>query len=205
LLYFAGAIALSWIVEPASMLTTPMVMLALGAATEPLAGPSPAQQPDRTRSPVVAALALLLGVGYCAIDLRLDHAIRSADPGQMRAASNWYPSDPVVHDLLAQSVVFHLVVGTATPAEALAARKQVTEMDPSRVVWWVQYAALQLYLGQLPEARVSLEHAVKLEPWSSAAWPLLLTVAQRSGDHELEAEARTHLCRLDLEGCDEHR
>ena len=196
------AIAITWSLQPMSVSTAPIALLALGAAAP--AAIIAADDRVRHRRPVIAiagVIGVVLAVSYAAIDLRLQAAVDSGSATRIESAAGWFPSDAAVADIVASGWANAYLFEHADKQHLLFWAHQVVEREPDRPYWWAKYASTQVSFGDDVGARASLDTALTLEPWSPTAWPLMLELAKRTNDAELHTLALGKVCELQLKAC----
>ena len=152
-------IAITWSLQPAGLVTLPLVMLLFGIVCAPAVEPRPAVP----RSVVAACLGLgaLASAWLLVADLRLGAAADAVDAPAAISAAGMYPHDPVVADLVAQVAEADLTVSVETSETW---RRRPTEYEPDRPLWWLRLARYQVLYEDLPAARASLDRAAELQP-----------------------------------------
>ncbi|MBI4932305.1 MAG: O-antigen ligase family protein [Actinobacteria bacterium] len=197
------AIAITWTMQPMSVSTAPVALLCLGAA-----GPVRTASRVSTRSSVMRVTqALAVGVGllaacaYAFIDLRLDAAIRDGDAVAIENAARPFGNDAVVADLVAQGWANAYFYDGADRSHLVKWAAEPALREPDRPYWWSKLAGTRLAFQDYEGARDALDRAIALQPWSPSAWPLMLSLAKKTDDAELEALATEKVCELQLDSC----
>jgi O-antigen ligase len=197
------AIGITWLLQPLSVSTAPIALLCLGASA-----PALVVRDERARASVArgviagaAVLGTLLGAGYAFVDLRLDAAVRSDDAVRIEDAARWFPRDAVVADVVAQGWANAFLYHGADKSQLLVWSGAPAEREPDRPYWWSKYAGTQIAFKDYEGARESLDRAIALQPWSPTAWPLMLRLAEKTKDAELQALATEKVCELQLDSC----
>jgi hypothetical protein len=198
LCWFAAAATGTMLLQPMSLHTIPLVVLALGGARV-----ARLEVPRVPRSVLgKGALALVLTVSAT---LALDYVLmarnlrvaagRDAAAGE-RAASLMPWSAPL-QDLVSQYSVQPVPPKGSEAAErALELVEKPIQLNPGRYLWWVRRGDFQGALGSIDEAEVSYREALARYPWSEKAWRGLALVARKTDDTALLAEADGALCEI---------
>jgi O-antigen ligase len=190
-------IAITWSLQPAGLVTLPLVMLLLGAASA---------TPD-TRQPMMRrrAATIWLGVGALAsawlvvADVRLGAAVEAVDASAAISAARMYPHDPVVADLVAQVAEADLTVSVETSERW---RRRPTEYEPDRPLWWLRLARYQILYEDLPAARESLARADELQPNSVASVRVAMELSIEDDDRAGFEALVDRACTMRMPECD---
>jgi hypothetical protein len=204
LLAAALAIALTWLMQPLSISDAPIAFLALGAASTTTAAVVERRRENGRRltvGAVAAAVGVLLAAGYAFVDLRFQAAVNSGDAVRIENAARPFGEDAVVADIVAQGWANAYLFDHADKRHLQTWALKVVDREPDRPYWWSKLASTQMNFGDTTNARVSLDHAIALQPWSPSAWPLMLELAKRTNDTTLQATARAKVCELQLKSC----
>lgn len=202
---FASLVAMSWLLQPAGLVTVPLVMLCLGASmSKSQAVGTAVARPAGPVGERSARLALLVGILVAVAVLFPDVMLKSASERRslsaVEAAESLLPWDPVAAEAVASG---HL--SWAPPPDGLesAARwyREATHREPDRPYYWNRLAELQLALGDDDGAASSVSRALELQPWNVRAVQYSLVVARRTGDEGVAAEAEQRLCEVVPESC----
>jgi hypothetical protein len=209
---FAVAVAVTWFLQPAALSTLPLAMIALGASRRETAiahdvePPSPgaeAPAPILAPSPKparISMIALVAGVGLASwlavADLRLNAALDAMSARRIEDAAEWFPTDPVISDLVAQAWFVEEEFNQTLRPDVLEWSTRTTDVEPDRAYWWARLAGRQFTFGDLDGAKVSLDEALERQPWHSLSWALMELYAVRVDDPALQAEAHAKLCEL---------
>lgn len=199
----AAAIAITWLLEPAALITLPLACLLVGVAgVEPPVFAGGSTKLTRTAG-VCVGLGLLCMAGLLVADLRLKQAVDSGDPQRIEAAIGPFWRDPIASDLVAQSLTIDGLEDRTVGTQAVDWSRRSTDYEPTRPGWWDKLAARQFFFGDAEAARESLERSLELQPWRIESWNGMLNVATATNDATLEARAREALCVLGEPGCTE--
>jgi hypothetical protein len=208
---FAAVIAVSWFLQPAALSTLPVVMIALGAsrrepvnAEDPLLTPTVDDAPVGLTVPVsasrVSGIALAIGVvlatWLAVADLRLKAALDAMDASRIDAAAAWFPTDPVVSDLVAQAWFVEEEFDQSLRPQVLEWSHRTIEVEPDRAYWWARLAGRNFAFGDLEAVKAALDEALERQPWHSLSWAIMELYAGRVDDPALQAEAHAKLCAL---------
>lgn len=177
----AAILAMAQLVEPMSVVATPLALLALGAgAPRP---PPPARQPVMAAGAglalagLVAAGALLVGEHQLQ-EGSLDFSVPALDRADQLLPKAW-PTVPLV------AVRVHGFYGASDPTSRLHAvrhAREAVERDPYDPATWLRRANLEAVWGSEEQARVAFERALRLDPWSGAAMLGLARMANETGN-----------------------
>jgi O-antigen ligase len=203
------AIAVGWMVEPATVGTLPLALLVLG-----LAGSGPraelTEAAAQRHHAVAFALGALLAITYF-LPLVIVHRALNAHNGATAAtAAAWSWRDPLVADLVAERYAVDAQIaavemvdgGGRERANSLEWSARVPEWAPMSSWAWNSLAFRQIALGD-PGAPESLRRVFELDRWNALGWQLQLRWAEESGDEQLEMSSREVVCGLELPACDD--
>lgn len=209
LVWFAGGVALTWLLNPASICTAPVVLVALGAAWAQ-APPRPSASSPRRVAAVrgVGALLALVGivVGGIAIwsDVLLERGSDPTDIETLESAARLRPGDPVMQGLLldALSQRASIIAVPEYQQAVLDAADETVRLEPSRPTWWVRrgYARGTFGSGSVPEraeqAKADFLRAYELDPWSLEVLEGLREVAVVQEDDAAVARWTDRICQI---------
>ncbi len=147
-------------------------------------------------SAIALAVGVVLALWLAVADLRLNSALDAMDAGRIDAAAGWFPTDPVISDLVAQAWFVEEEFDQTLRPNVLEWSNRTTDVEADRAYWWVRLAGRQLAFGDLDGAKASLDEALDRQPWHSLSWALMELYAIRADDAALEAEAHSKLCEL---------
>jgi hypothetical protein len=194
--FFVLVIAMH-LVEPQSVATTPLALLALGVAGRAEVARLGRVGIALTALVVVAALAaagrLLWGdfaLDQAELDFRADAASTA-----VRALPPW--AEPPE---LAGRVALYRSISTRTPEardEAVRWDRLATRRDPTDPGAWATLAEAQLYFGEPHAAARSFGEALRWDPWSVRALNGLANAAQPQGDTATARRALERSLRVD--------
>lgn len=207
LAWFGLAIGASLLIQPLSIVTVPLALLALGiASTEPF-GP-PRSERSRVQALVVGSTLVLVAVGaivglLVAMTARqvyvaeTEHSVEAID-----SARRFFSRDPALSDTKTQ-VHQSEAMTFETPeahAAALASARRTVELEPTRPNWWIRLALVELGSGtgsdeeRVAAARAALDRALERNPWSHQALSTHYLLSVELGE-EADAEAWLALLR----------
>jgi O-antigen ligase len=208
---FVVVIAVTWLLQPAALSTLPIAMIVLGASRREAADNAPdgltsssTDAPAVSSTPTspsrISAFALAVGVvpalWLTAADLRLKSALDAMDARQIDAAAGWFPTDPVISDLVAQAWFVEEEFDQTLRPNVLEWSNRTTEVESDRAYWWARLAGRQFAFGDLDGVKASLDEALDRQPWHSMSWALMELYAVRADDPALQADAHARLCEL---------
>jgi hypothetical protein len=208
---FAVVIAGSWFLQPVALSTLPVAMIALGASRREAAGAddggsssalddAPGEPLARASTSSISAIAfgagVLLALWLVVADLRLNAALDATSARRIDAAAAWFPTDPVISDLVAQAWFVEEEFDQTLRPDVLEWSNRTTDVEPDRAYWWARLAGRQLAFGDLDAVRTALDEALERQPWHSLSWALMELYAIRADDPALQAEAHAKLCAL---------
>ena len=208
LVWFAGGVALTWLLNPLSICTAPVVLVALGAAWAQ--APPPRSSPQRlaVARAVGAALAIvgmLIGGVLVWTDVLIERGSDPTNLDTLESAARLRPGDPVLQGLLidAASQVASVAPLPEYEQAALDAADEAVRLEPSRPTWWVRrgYARGTFGPGTRADlaraAKSDFEQAYELNPWSLETLTGLYQVAVAQKDEAAIARWSDRLCQLD--------
>lgn len=197
----AAAIAMTWLLQPVSIVTLPIAMILLGISMPfDRAADRPGPRLPRGVLAASACLSVALGVGLLVADLRLKSAVDERSIDDAVSAAAWFPGDPVVANIVAQ--VARLDGGDLRPnAQSLEWRERAAQREPDRPYWWNLLAEEQLQLGDVDAAARSVETALQLQPSNYASNRLALDIAVLNSDREAIDARLDLLCELEDRAC----
>lgn len=209
LVWFAGGVALTWLLNPTSVCTAPVVLLALGAAWT--------QQPARTAAPSARRVAAARGVGaglalagavvggtLIWTDVLIERGSVDADVAVLEDAARLRPGDPVLQGLVADAL-FKRALDSRTDAArraAVAAADETVRLEPSRSTWWLRRGTARGAFGpgtqdeRVQAAKADYERALELNPWSLSALVALRDVAMYEEDRAAFDRWSERICRI---------
>ncbi|MGN6692712.1 MAG: O-antigen ligase family protein [Aquihabitans sp.] len=209
LAWFAGGVALTWLLNPLSVCTAPVVLVALGAAWSQ-APPRPSTASARRTAAargIGAALALvglLVGGALIWSAALIQQGSDPTDVATLERAARLRPADPVVQGIIADAAAQQAIL-VASPANQRAALDAVDELvrrEPSRPTWWVRRGYARGTFGpgtpasRARKARADFERAYELDPWSLEALTGLRDVADFLHDDAAVARWNDRICQI---------
>lgn len=168
--WFALAMLAMHAVEPQMVGTTPVALLALGAARRQPVRLGATRWPHRA-GVALAVPALLAGAALVAGDFHLDQARLDFDLGQARAARErlgWW-AEP--YELTARIEAFNSVDRRDPTALERSAtwHERAVAHDPTSPFQRSELAEVELRLGDTEEAAAEFDRALTFDPWSVRA------------------------------------
>ena len=206
---FAAVAAVAMLLEPQFIGLTPIVTLALGAAT--------AQAPDTKRvdlafrdSRPLAGIAIALAVvglvagGLLVVgDSHYVDALTHNSLSDLHAAERTMPPWPQLPGVRAQ-LLFQRARESGDASlgrRALGDERRARDRDPADPLWWYAIGAIEESFGTSSRANLAYQHALALNPTSYQALAGLYRVAVRDGRHDAAVSYRRRLCRLGADYC----
>jgi len=197
LLWFAVLVLAMHLVEPQSVSTTPLALLALGVAGR-------AEVARLGRGGVAVTVVLVVG-GLAAAgrlvwgDFQLRQAELDFRPRAAADAVRALPPWPEPADV-AGRVALYRSIATHSPEarrDTLRYDRRATRRDPTDPNAWSVLAEAQLYFGQPDAADDSFRHALRWDPWSVRALNGLANAAIAHGDTVVATSALRRSLRAD--------
>lgn len=216
------AIAITWLLQPASLHSLPIAMLLLGLAVRPTVGPGgedtgalgaddspklvigdPGGRRLGTRFALV--LGALLALWTLMSTYLVDSAGRSGDVEAMQdRAELLFPPDAAVEGYVANRLLEAATIPAADTNDLRLAsirwQTRAAESLPSPQRW-NGVARAQMSIGDLVGAHRSIDRALELQPWNPGAHRLRLQLAVAQGDEALQRAAERDVCKLGLPMC----
>jgi putative inorganic carbon (hco3(-)) transporter len=182
LLWFALLVLAMHLVEPQSVVTTPLAFLALGVG-----GRAMVSSLGRVLTAVTAVL-VVVAVGAAGRLLFGDFQLRQAslDTSEVSAkrAVNALPPWPLPADIAGRAALFR-AVSTHTPdaqVDTLHWDRLATRRDNADPTAWSVLAEAELYFGDVPQAKRDFHEALRWDPWSVRALNGLANAELAGGD-----------------------
>jgi hypothetical protein len=213
---FAAVLAATWLLEPVSYSTLPLVLIAIGASSvkqvEMVDGEQGAQTPgseepadgaDRSRSGraqpaarIAVLLGVLIGSGVLLASVQLREAARpSATYGELESAAGWLPWDPTAAEVVSSVYLSGGVSRTQTELSAVWMRRAVDRL-PDRPYYRNGLAFIELLLADYDAAEHELRTALDLQPWNIRSNELMATLGRLSEQDRLIGEGCTALATM---------
>jgi hypothetical protein len=170
---FALAVLAVGLVEPQSVVTTPIAFLALGTAAVWDPGGRQAPMGVRATSAGLAFVAAGAAAALLVGDFHLEQAKLDFGLAQASAAAAWLPPWPEPRGQLAKVYVLRSKArGADTAAEDAQARRWRTaaaERNPTEANLWNDLGDLELATGRVSSAEQHYRLALTRDPWSVRA------------------------------------
>jgi hypothetical protein len=205
LLFFVGPIALTWLLQPLSVHTTVLAMLALGAAGPPMRRGVSVRgwRTARFAAFALGAIGVVVATTLAVAALRFDKAVRTLSLPQAEGAVRLLPWSAPVNDVRAQilaqrAVMTHKAVDNDA---AIEAAKDTIRSDEANFQWWVRLGEFEGTFGDKTKALAAFDRAVDLYPWSEGAWYGKWYLADEREDLAAKAEALRTLCEIGSAFC----
>jgi hypothetical protein len=209
LVWFAGGVALTWLLNPLSVCTAPVALVALGAAWSQAPPRARSSSPRRTAvargvGAGLALVGLLAGGALVWADVLIQQGSAPTDLAKLRSAARLRPGDPVLQGAVADAAVQQasIIPSPANKRAALDAVDDLVRREPSRPTWWVRrgYARGTFGPGDRDDlARAAHEdflRAYELDPWSLEALTGLYQVAVAQHDDEAVQRWSDRICQI---------
>jgi O-antigen ligase len=187
LLWAVGAITVTWLLQPARLVTFPLVALLLGAS-------QPALRHTAAHGARVTGQAMV-GVGVCVSAVMVgwvvvaDLQVRAATSSPSLAASaravRWSPWDPLVANEAATLIYDADDTDERAAQKVLAWNEKAAELEPDFPYWWMRLGIRQMVLEDTTVARRSFERAIDLQPYHPISLKMLSVIAREQGDDDL--------------------
>jgi O-antigen ligase len=206
---FAAVAAVAMLFEPQFIGLTPLVLLALGAAT---AGAPDTKRVDlsfRDSRPLafvatgLAVIGLVAGGLLLVGDSHYYDAVVHSSLSDLDAAAATMPPWPQLPGVHAQ-VLFEQARATndaAVGRDSLVYEREAQKRDPADPLWWYATGAIEETFGTSARANAAYHHALKLSPFSYQALAGLYRIAVRDDQHAAAVRYRAQLCRLGADYC----
>jgi tetratricopeptide (TPR) repeat protein len=199
---FAVAIGLTSLLQPLSVVATPLAMLCLGAAGPPALGVAI----ERWERLVVAGTALVglsVGVTYVASDVVLAQAVEELSAPRFEMVTR-LRSETSTTAIVRTAVLTRRAELTNDlndiGAAILSARRGV-QVDPDTARTWLQLANVEARFGSVSAAQSAIERALSLYPWSQSALVGYYLNAQELRDQAAASAAIEALCETQSPYC----
>lgn len=222
LAWFAGGVALTWLLEPTAVMTGSLALLALGLADhrptdeEPPPPASAAPPPSTGRAASAPAVArvlaaaglavvgLVIGLRGVAADSAYTRSRSSYDLADVRRARDLVPRDPTFAAWEA-SLLLTEANRDPSPANrrrALDATERFVDLDPADPRAWSSLALVTFLHGDRAtsqaEALRLYREALERNPWSAVALHGAWDMARLEGEEAAQAGYAERLCEIDL-------
>jgi hypothetical protein len=196
--WMAAAIAVGWLVEPATSATLGLAALLLGASSidrrRDVDAQASSSNVDRALAPFACAVGLLLAAWYVASDASVDTTL--PDESGQGLLGWWYAYDPDVANSRSIHVTVREPDGKGSPA-ALFWSQRAAELEPEYSEWRAVLALLYLEARDMDAARAAGEQALELQPNDRLALSVLYVVGERTSDSSLIDMVAARLCDID--------
>lgn len=203
---FAALVGLTMLLEPLDLAVTPLVCLALGAATLPGTLPQPS---ERIRSwvpalgAVLALVGLVAGLRLVAGDASYADAVVHSSPADLRhaeQASPPWPQYPALRSAF-RSVRADAAHDARLGRSAIAAQRRAIARDGTDPRWWYGLGVLEERWGTVARARADYHAALARNPWSWFALTHLYGLELRAHHLAAARDARARLCEIGPSEC----
>jgi O-antigen ligase len=199
----ALAISINWLLQPSTLASLCIAAIFLGAAVTRAPQPGKPDPLERRWPVVVTAVAATIGLSAAlalvVADVHLRAALQSGDKASIRSAASWFGEDPFVIDYFVMGS-YSAAIPSDRAARMDAARREIAA-EPDVPRWWNELAMTQWDDGDFAGMKISIEHALALQPNHVRSWVQMTAYAKHVGDTDLEKVARTHACDLGAPVC----
>ncbi len=190
--------------QPATVQTWPLVLLALGAATATRAHPDSAS--PRWLTSAAFAVGALLATYVLVADYRIGAASERGDLEALESTAAWFPRDAAVAGFVANQME---LAGVAFAPDRFddAVRWSQRSLDwaPESPMAHNEVAIRQYLAGDLDAMKASIDRAIEIQEWNPSARRLLVVYALATDDVEATEAAVADACALELPICEEAR
>jgi O-antigen ligase len=207
LLVVAIVVMLTWLLEPAGLVTLPLVMLCLGLAsasdgtiTSSVSSGVSDVDPVAKHGRSCVLVGVALGLALILFDLQIARAERTENPDAVVNATRWAPWDPIMAETNAAAyLIFGADDNRLQPA--LDWMLEAQQRQPDRPYYYNRVAGIMMALSDTDAARAQLERALELHPWNVQSLQLQSALADIAHDDDLRKEVDSDLCAMGLETC----
>jgi hypothetical protein len=199
----AAAVAITWLLEPVSLNTAPVALLALGAAGPPFPEHAPLKTWGKLAVGALTAIGVVAGSAVLWGEVQVDRGRSDASIEALQRAENVFPRSAVLADIQTQLLLQRAQIVPSQRAldDTLAAARHTVDLEPDRSLWWSRLGLLEAAWVSLEEGRASYERALELYPWSERALDGLRQVAEAQGDTATVDRMNEALCTIDSTLC----
>ena len=205
MLGFAAALAVSWLLQPQGLDTTPLLLIAVGAAWVPAQPDERARVPDSQVWRAALALALLPGLVAGVWLVAGERELSRGEHGSWSAlqrADDMIGFFPVTQATITEREIARGLAGDrAAQRRAIASARSTVDEEPSRPDWWIRLGEVEGEWGSPAAARRAFERALELNPWSARAMEGLRILALDARDRAEARRLADRLCRLSTATC----
>lgn len=199
--WVGGVIALTWLLQPASLVTMPIAALLLGAASSSqpegrVAGSCEALL-KRTSVLALVTCGALLGGSLLVGDALLARSRYSVDAAPLSGARAWYRYDPEVLDNIAELVADDDTLDFSERSlAALRWSERSVRAEPDNTTWLTSLATYQMRVGMFGAADETVRRASELRSNDLLVLRLDVALALRAGDTERAKAAAVRVCEI---------
>jgi O-antigen ligase len=207
LLALSAGIAGTWVLQPTTIETLPIALLAFGAALSHRVKALDNRASPRSlrfqRGALGAALAIGLTTAALVVvmDRRLDAAADSRRLGAIEDAADWFYRDAAVTEFVAGHFEAANRQGLDTADDAVRWSQSTVAINPHSPMARNELAIRQYLAGDLAGMKATLDSALALQRWNPTSHRLLVIYASAAGNEQLLETARSHACQLRLTVC----
>lgn len=209
LAWFALGVVVTWLLEPVSIATGPLVLLVLGVSdSRPSLGP-PASASGRVVNGIAIAVLVVFGafgaarLALAAIEVKKAETEFSLDA--IHHAQALFPRDPALSDTESQILLKFMEI---SPTEHLARQLRVSashtvDLDDQQSLWWNRLAIAEYSYGSVFDedrnaaTAYALQRAYDRNPWSLMTLQNSHALAIESDNEGEAAKWVDRLCSID--------
>jgi O-antigen ligase len=206
LVAFAAVIAVTWLLQPQGVDTTPLLMVALGASAPLLLAELGPRRGSESTWRTLMALTLVVGLVAAGALLYGEQELgRARDQGSQSALDRARPIlgfFPVVDSIDTEIAINAGLNGdVAARTRAIAIARATVRTEPTRPAWWNRLGEVEGQWGSASAAAHAFHEALRYNPWSVTAMQGLRKLALQ--DHNDAAVRRwaDRLCEFSEATC----
>lgn len=195
LLVAVATVSVTWMLQPATLVTVPLAMLWLGLSSAPVAGRRVPHGAGRF-GVLLIAVGALLTVTLVGFDVRLRDASRSSAAGTFADWASIAPDDPVL-----ASTASGVAARVGQRERAATWARKAVRLEPWDAVTRAQYAIRLADAGETELALDEARRAIEIDQWNSFALNVAIVLGNEFDDDALVADGVSRLCQITPEGC----
>jgi hypothetical protein len=205
LAWFAVATALTWTLQPMSVITAPLVFVALGAASPRLAVP-PLALVSRGAALALTFAAAVYSVTLTVSDYYFGGAALTYRQRDLALADRFRLVQTSDYAGARAIAIYNRARGFGDLEDrprAIAAAHDATAVDPYYPNWWSQLGVVEALWGSAQVGAEHLDRSLELYRWSPRALEAQRIIAVDQGDAVRAKAANDRLCQITADLCDE--